>query len=737
MTSPASGASAPRRRLTQRLIASSVIAATLGVLLVVGAAPAAAARETGVVDAASSPSPTAASSGGVELILAPGSNGVLRAGQSLDATAVIDNPAASAAPATRIELQLGDASLPDRASLQRWLNGDGTAAGFTGLTGADAGSTDADSRQSVALSVGGDNPALAGRGAGVYPLRATATVDGTALTAESVVVVPADGAAPVPLGAVVPITAGAAVDGVIDADTLTALTSVGGELTALLDAVDGTEAILAVDPAVVASIRVLGTAAPTTALDWLDRLLSLPNSRFALQYGDADLAVQLQAGLAAPLQPTSLRAYMAAANFAGAAAVGAAAATAGPDPAPTETQSPDGVTYPDLATLLDIGRSARLGAYWPATNSAGAEVAASLGALGVDGAPSLTLVSSASTAGGGSGATVPARATAGDAQLLVYDSAASTSLHAASGIDEASERAASLVAATAALTFASTEAAGRPLLVTVDRGEERSSVALRAAITAAFSAPGVAPAGLDDLVALAPEPVQIAEIPADAARVDQLAQLVADEAAVGQFATILDDPAMLTGPERAEILQLAGVAWRADASAAADAVSEHRAATATTLDSVGILSTSFILASTGGDWRPYVRNDLGYAVNVELLARPDDLGLVVQERTAVRASANSNTRVEVPVQSQVGNGNVQVSMQLYSPTGVAVGAGETASVEVHAEWETIGLAVLGALMVLFLVGGVIRTVRRRRTRRAEQEAAEPDAAETQHPGDPT
>ncbi|HAN26073.1 MAG TPA: hypothetical protein DCP95_16120, partial [Microbacterium ginsengisoli] len=69
----------------------------------------------------------------------------------------------------------------------------------------------------------------------------------------------------------------------------------GGLLDAELTAVAGTAAVLAVDPAVVASIRVLGSSAPASARAWLQRLMTLPNERFALQYGDADVATQLEA----------------------------------------------------------------------------------------------------------------------------------------------------------------------------------------------------------------------------------------------------------------------------------------------------------------------------------------------------------------------------------------------------------------------------------------------------------
>src|SRR5690606_22172964 len=91
----------------------------------------------------------------------------------------------------------------------------------------------------------------------------------------------------VPLGVIVPITAGPRSVGLLSADELTEATGPDGRLTALLDAVASAprlSTILAVDPAVLASIRVLGSAAPTVALDWLDRLDGMPNERFALQF---------------------------------------------------------------------------------------------------------------------------------------------------------------------------------------------------------------------------------------------------------------------------------------------------------------------------------------------------------------------------------------------------------------------------------------------------------------------
>jgi hypothetical protein len=171
-----------------------------------------------------------------------------------------------------------------------------------------------------------------------------------------------------------------------------------------------------------------------------------------------------------------------------------------------------------------------------------------------------------------------------------------------------------------------------------------------------------------------------------------------------------------------------GAEWRADAAAAQAAVAEHRAATVTTLDSVGILASDVNLLSYGADYRPYIRNDLPWPVNVTLIAHPDDARLVVQTRTETQSvPPDTNTRVVVPVEAKIANGQVNVDMRLVSPTGEPIGAPLNIAVEVHADWENIGLGILGGLLVIFVGAGVLRTVlRRRAATRAESDAGGAD-----------
>lgn len=295
VTSQPSGAPVPRRSLTRRLLATLAAGA-----LVAGIAlPATAASA-----AAPSPSPSASTSPSV-LTAAPSANGILRPG---DALSVVVTVAAGTSPATAgpVTLSLGSAPLADDASIDRWLSGDASGIALQQIAVGTLDATASGAQSTTTLTAPGTDPALANRGAGVYPVLATSA----GLTAPSVVVVPAEAGAQTPIALVVPITAAPLTRGLLTANELAELTAVDGALSAQLDAVDGTAATLAVDPAIPAAIRVLGSAAPPTAVSWLQRLLALPNDRFALQFGDSDVAAQLHAGLTAPLTPTSLQNYM-------------------------------------------------------------------------------------------------------------------------------------------------------------------------------------------------------------------------------------------------------------------------------------------------------------------------------------------------------------------------------------------------------------------------------------------
>lgn len=702
-----------RRRTPLRLRVGAGLAA---VVLAVCALPAAAA----VPDSA--PAARAPIEKAPTFVMAPASHGVLSETAPLAVTFQATNPTSSTLSAGRVTISLGENALDTDEKLSEWLAAGDAPGALDALTSVpvDSIASRGVHRENTIIPVA--DSALDGLAPGVYPLRAAYRTDAGELTADSTVVVERADANRAPVAIIVPITAGPLTDAVLSADELTEMTAPGGELAELLDAVAGTEAVLAIDPAIAASIRLLGDAAPSSARTWLDTLLTLPNSRFALQYGDADIAVQLAAGLTQLQQPTDLSSLAVMGSpLPEAPATPDAEPSATPSATPSEDAADDEAAtdepeIPTLEELLDIG-SARDNIFWPATGTADASVVAGLHTI----SPSSVILISSSATTSEAAAPVAGRAVTGaGADVILYDSAMSRWLREASSTNEPVTRASALASATAYAALASAEPTARALAVTVDRADARSRAALRESINAAQQLPGFAAAPLDDILRT---PSLTAEITAKVTPAkDRVAAVTAfgdDEALLSRFATILDDPAVLTGPERASILQLLGNAWLDQPAAWTQAVSAHYAATQTTLDSVAIVPPlPLTLAGSSAPLPFTIRNDLPWPVSVELIAAPADPRLVVERTTEVNAAAEQNTRAGVPVQARVGSGDSIVNLHLRSATGVPIGEPVAAEIAVRAEWESVGLTIMAVIVGVLLVLGIVRTVIRIRRRSA-------------------
>ncbi|WP_203136656.1 DUF6049 family protein [Microbacterium sp. JZ31] len=668
-----------------------------------------------------------------ELSLAAASRGVLRPGTALTTTLTIENVSDQALEGSTAVIELGRTPLDGREDLRAWLGGDDADVELTPIGSGTAEDVAPGETGTVGVTIAAGHDELGELGPGVYPLRAR--FDGA--TAESVVVV-ADEAEPV--GVVMPITAPLAGGGMLDGSALETLTAPDGALTAQLEAAAGSEAILAVDPAIPAAIRALGDNAPLSAVEWLEDLILVSNDRFALQFGDADVAAQLQAGLSAPLQPLSLEGYV--------------QRETAPDPSPTPTESPASVPDDEtselaLEDLLDIG-DAETSLYWPAPGHATADVIDGLRAADPE---AVALTPSSATAEGADGGTVPAFGeTAGGGVGLVYDAEASRAIDAVARTDGAQERDAAAAAASAELWFAGREAGDAPVLVALDRdlttgyldaqneaeadagAEEVTSplgVRLSDALDVVTLSTAVDPQGLEDLLGGEPAAITPDETAPDEERVDFVAELADAEERVGVTATVLEQPETLTGLVRAEALQVLGVGWDGRGPQWRDVLGQFRENTRERANAVGIQDPEPVnLISAGANLPVWVRNDLPYPATVTLLARPTDPRLDVADMVPVTIQPRSVQAVQVPVEARVGSGDVDIELSLKSPTLADIGPRQTVEVTVRADWERIGIVVLGALVVGLIGIGIVRTVRRERRRRRPQDAAAPDGADT-------
>lgn len=697
-TTPDNGFRARLRRAARGTVGFAIALALCGA----GGAPALAADGDG------------ADPSSVSLHLTAGVRGMVSPGGAVTASITVQNDGDAALSAGRVEVEIDRTPLADQAELSSWLADEGTddADDFVPLGGDDTTAVDGRSEAITAVTI--PQESVADLAPGVYRLRAQldGATTGTGAdavsqdaAATSVLVIAADQRPQVTV--LVPITATPAARSLLTRDELIELTAPDGDLTAQLEGVSGTSAVLAVDPSIPAAIRALGTAAPAQVTEWLDRLDRLPNERFALQFGDADATTQSQAGLPALLQPNTLAPFLQPSDF-----QPRPDATGAPTTAPTPTPT-GGPQFPDDETLMAVDGAVQ-GILWPR----GGVTPDDLSRFTAYAGDTVTSVlPSTSLAGTPSG-----HVTIDGHDVLVADAAASDALSDAAAEPDTAARGRALAAANAALFFTAQATGGAPLMVGLDRDDNRTADALREAIVAADS-PGV---GLSSLRAAPPVAGTLADEPGDA-RGTSLQMLLAEENELIAFSSILDDPQVLLSPERIRILRVIGVgssAKRFDADVAA-----HRTATRETLAAVDIPQSSTIQLLTANADLPFsVRNDLPWPVNIRLTVKPSDPRLEVDPVTPATIQAGTTSRVKVPVSARVGSGELNLGLSLSSPTGVPLGQPQSVRVAVRAEWEGIGLAVFGGLIVVLIVLGVFRTVHRRRREADGTDADGADAA---------
>ncbi|WP_336647686.1 DUF6049 family protein [Microbacterium sp. MMO-10] len=686
-----------RSPLRQRLRrAAGALVVALGLVLPLAAPTPVAAAST------PAPSPTQTPShAGLLLSLLPDANGAYVSGSPLTATLTLRNDATTGLGAGTVHLELGRTALADRRAVGAWLDGSADAPALSPIGDVRTTVLDAEgvSRTQVVVpgaDVGALNP-------GVYPLRArfeaAATGSPTSSAESRTALVVAQGA-PATVVTVVPITA--APEGVLlNATELTALTAPEGALTAQLDGVAGTPAVLAVDPSIVAAIRVLGTAAPATAVAWLSRLEALPNERFSLQFADADTTAQAAAGLTAPLAVDDFTPFL-----------GPAGTPTTPTPTPTATTATTAGAVPSTADAI---AGARTDILWP-RGEVTADQVATMSHYGPAGGDTVSILPSTSFTAGAQGAAVAARGSVGGSSVLVADAAVSAALSAAAAQSDASARGGALITANAMLWF---DAPGSTVLAGLARADTRSEEGLSSAVTA-FS--GGLDGRLDRVLSNPPTELTVSTESAED-RGAAVVTLNQDADKLTQFATILERPADLTVRERISMMRLLGVGVHTTPDDFASALRTHRQATQKTLNAVGIQPSNPILISPKVTVPVWVRNELPYPVRVRLNVVPSDSRIDVPKATDVEAQPSSTTPVRLPLESHVATAEITLTMSVTSPTGVAIGPQQTARLTIRAEWETIGLVVFGALGLLLIAGGIFRTIRRRRAA-AEKHSAD-------------
>lgn len=276
---------------------------------------------------------------------------------------------------------------------------------------------------------------------------------------------------------------------------------------------------------------------------------------------------------------------------------------------------------------------------------------------------------------------------------------------------------------------------GRHMLVTMPRDWTPDTDLLAAQLDAVAAAPWVHVEPVSALLGLADPEIERGALPdrvVDGAEVDVTALGTVRDAVERRthLASIVADPGTLLGDLELEQLAPTSVAWRADPQGRAQSVQASYDLTRALSGAVTVQPppTQLNLTATSGRLPVRVTNTLDQPVTVVVGLRPYDPRLIADETVTITLAPGTDQLVTVPVRA-LQSSDYRVAVELRTPDGTVLDDSTEFTVGVRAEWETIGTAVLGGLLALGLIVGLVRTVRRGRSRRRArpQTASGPDA----------
>ncbi|MEO6309636.1 MAG: DUF6049 family protein [Leifsonia sp.] len=678
----------------------------------------------------------------VSIALTPTATVVLRPGDDLRVTATVSNRTTNAIASGTVNVYLAENALTSRTAIDDWLHPKSTSGPPGDLLQSHPLTAELLPGHStnIDLTIPAGAVGLTSTNAwGPRGIAATLTTsEGAQADGRSTFVWHSgEPIAPVTLTTIFPLTAPAGsadASGLIPADALAALTAPGGQLNRELEAVANRPITLAIDPMIIASIRILGNSAPAAAVDWLDRLSLATNDSFPLSYADADIALQAQAGVPTLIAPISFEQDIDPANFttptptieepasppatpaSGEPTSATPTSTPTPTATPIPTPSPGQVIPPTTSELLDFTYTTT-DVGWPRAATVSSADLAVFAASGLG-----------STILSGSNVTIDTNAVPNSALDLEHtvglstDDALQNALRAAAAAPtpDAWRGAMAVASALLAVAAAAQPAVSHSLLATFDRSATAPLPFLTQTLEALGSTPWQQPGTLQSARVGAPSTgVSFASQSESDGRVEASARLLTREAELTAFSTALGSPLEVTGTQRLTVLTLMSVAWETEPATWLSAVNASLASSQKILDSVVVTTKGPINAvSSKVDIPVTVKNSLNQPVTVRIDVVPSNGRLVVGSDTVSTIEANSARIVKIPVTARVGNGEVTLRVTLFSPTGAPIGQPGMIAVNVRADWESLGTAIFAVLVVLFFGFGVWRNIARRRRDRA-------------------
>ena len=721
------------------------VLATVGILLPGPVQSAGAAALTSPPAPAATPPASGAAGDGPTVTIAPSGGGVVHDGNGLSGTLVVENRTDTEQPASHASVAMTKLELGGVEQLDAWASGDGAPA-VTQLVDVDVPALHPRESREVPFTIAsGLVPLDSTSPFGVHGLVAQWYPDATTTVTGRSTIVWDGGEAPstLDLTTIVPLVAPLGASTLLDADELATLTAKDGALTRALDAVVDTSATLAIDPRLLVSIRALGTDAPASAIEWLDRLETAPNPSFPLEFADANLTLEAAAGLDAPLEPSgfsfateghTLREPVPTTPEQGASATPAPAGSetvaptdTGAAPAPTGTAAEPTASptvRPAGTDLADFPWTTPLS--WPLAGTVTATGLSTIDAW----RPGSVLLSSQQIAAPAPTCAAQVdvngvNAVLDDADLTAQFETAITapgSVSSDTALAAAMARLAALVPATGSEC---TVVATLPRTLVDSDADPAPLIRALAGLGWLRLAPPAEAAPTDSAALVGGA--------ADTDAATHVTELIEAEAQGEQLADLYDHPKATVEQLRAELVRLMSNSWSAP-DARWDVARDAFTTDATgALTRINVVSGSDVqLIGHASSIPVFIQNDTGRRVTVEVALRATTGHLDFPQTATVSIEPHSTARAEVPVQA-IANGFVHVNVTLATPSGMRLSHPASFNVNVNAGLETVLLSVMLGAVALLFVGGLFRTIRRRRRTiargRIREELAGPTADE--------
>ncbi|PPF45260.1 hypothetical protein C5B85_06625 [Pseudoclavibacter sp. AY1F1] len=740
---------AAARRVVPATLLASLLA--LGVAGGASAAPTSQANPATIVASAAEPRAIAdAPDGQVSVYAAPADGGLVQPGGALVVELVVVNKTEADLEPAQLELAVGSSTIDTRFALDAWSASSDEAAveRLDVVASLATAAVAAGETTQVSVSVPAEGlPFAATDDFGPRAMAATFTDDDTKLAqARSTIVLNGPVAAqPTLVSTVVPITSGLvanADEALLSSQHLTEETAPEGRLTQVLAAVEASPSTtVAIDPRILVSIRVLGSAAPRSATDWLTRLEALENPTFELPFADASLTLQSQWGAAEPLQIPNFDFAIDQANFAEPSATTTATPTPtqstgsamqppaeeavdGESPAtteettaaptPTESPEPSAPPLPTTESLVSFDYT-MTGVVWP---QAGTVQSTDLARFETWGGSSIILDDTNASTSAEANFTESAQAVVSGWNAVIaeriLDNAIDNAVHAST--DEEWNEAAARVATLLAVVTRELPNEPRTLVGTVTRDEFDGE---RLAQTLQF---------IDGLSWATPTPLTF---PSDDDQDRREATLI--DGTVGEQAlsrmtsamqaieraqtisTIFDDPTDYSDSVRTASIGSLSTGWAKYPVEAQTAVKNIRDYVTVTESYVQLGDTSEALIVGRDTELPlFVSNAVpNRKVTVLVELQPTTGAVETGDAVALTIETGSMARVGIPI-TAIANGATYVNVKIMTPEGEPLASTKQIRLDVRAEWEGIAILIASIGLAVLFVAGLVRTIRRRR-----------------------